>query len=118
MTVLRRRSSRRRFATGHGGAQAAGNEVDRSDRDQNQQIQDGYLLPFEHADLFGAAATTFASRAARTAEDWRVKYPELVFACIPEENAMGVVDRWTPFIGYLLRAIMNVRRSNIGFLQR
>src|SRR5271168_113563 len=48
-----RRSTRRGFTTGHGGAQAARHEVDRGNRDQNQQNQEGYLAPFEHADLFG-----------------------------------------------------------------
>ena len=50
--------------------------------------------------MIGAAATTLASRAA-WAEDWRAKYPELVFACVPEENASGTVDRFTPFVSYL-----------------
>src|ERR1700677_1651565 len=54
--------------------------------------------------MIGAAAATLASRAAR-AEDWRAKYPELVFACVPEENASGVVDRYTPFVDYLTKQL-------------
>ena len=50
--------------------------------------------------MIGAAATTLTLRTAR-AEDWRAKYPELVFACVPEENASGTVDRFTPFVSYL-----------------
>jgi len=54
--------------------------------------------------MIGAAATTLASGAA-WAEDWRAKYPELVFACVPEENASGVVDRYTPFVNYLTKEL-------------
>ena len=50
--------------------------------------------------LIGAAALGAFATAAR-AEDWKAKVPELVFAVIPEENASGVVDRWTPFLNYL-----------------
>ena len=54
--------------------------------------------------LVGAAAGALAVTAAR-ADDWRAKYPELVFAVIPEENASGVVDRWSPFIAYLTKEL-------------
>lgn len=39
------------------------------------------------------------------AQDWKAKYPELVFAIIPAENATGVVDRYTPFINYLSKEL-------------
>jgi phosphonate transport system substrate-binding protein len=51
--------------------------------------------------MIGSALALTAS-AAR-AQDWKTKYPELVFAVIPEENGSGVVDRWTPFVDYLSR---------------
>jgi phosphonate transport system substrate-binding protein len=54
--------------------------------------------------MIGAAATALASRAVG-AEDWRAKYPELVFACVPAENATGVMDRWAPFIDYLSKQL-------------
>jgi len=54
--------------------------------------------------MIGAAATALASRAV-SAEDWRAKHPELVFACVPAENATGVMDRWAPFIDYLSKQL-------------
>ena len=51
-----------------------------------------------------AAAALFASSAA-VAEDWKAKYPELVFAVVPAENASGVIDRWTPFCDYLAKQL-------------
>ena len=32
--------------------------------------------------------------AGALAQDWKAKYPELVFAVVPAENASGTVDRW------------------------
>uniref|UniRef100_A0A9E8CJE6 Phosphonate ABC transporter substrate-binding protein n=1 Tax=Bosea sp. NBC_00436 TaxID=2969620 RepID=A0A9E8CJE6_9HYPH len=45
-----------------------------------------------------AAAPAFA-------QDWKAKYPELVFAIIPSENASGVVERYTPFVNYLAKEL-------------
>jgi phosphonate transport system substrate-binding protein len=50
------------------------------------------------------SALALATAAAR-AQDWKSKYPELVFAVVPAENATGVVDRWTPFVDYLSREL-------------
>src|SRR6516225_3417397 len=56
--------------------------------------------------LAALAVTTLAlCSGASRAEDWHAKYPELVFAVVPEENASGVIDRWTPFVDYLSREI-------------
>lgn len=49
---------------------------------------------------FGAASTVPA-----WAQDWKAKYPELVFAVIPAENASGVTDRWAPFTTYLAKEL-------------
>lgn len=52
--------------------------------------------------LTGAAmlpATAFAQA------DWRAKYPELVIAIVPAENASGLVDRYGPFNAYLSKAL-------------
>jgi phosphonate transport system substrate-binding protein len=54
--------------------------------------------------MIGAALSAVAASGAR-AQEWKAKYPELVFAVIPEENASGTVDRWTPFISYLTKEI-------------
>ena len=39
------------------------------------------------------------------AQDWKAKYPELIFAIIPAENASGVIDRYTPFVNYLSKEL-------------
>jgi phosphonate transport system substrate-binding protein len=55
----------------------------------------------------GLAATLavpgFAPKAL--AQDWKAKYPELVFGIIPAENASGVVERYTPFVNYLAKEL-------------
>lgn len=54
--------------------------------------------------MIGAAASALAASGAR-AQAWKAQYPELVFAVIPEENASGTVDRYTPFVNYLSKEI-------------
>ena len=54
--------------------------------------------------LAAAAAAPFAT-VARAAGDWRTQFPEIVFAMIPQENASGVTDRYTPFMDYLTRQL-------------
>ena len=54
--------------------------------------------------VIGAAVGAFAAKSA-FAEDWRAKYPELVYAVVPEENASGTIDRWAPFLDYLTKEI-------------
>lgn len=39
------------------------------------------------------------------AQDWKAKYPELIFAVIPSENASGVTERYTPFVQYLAKEL-------------
>jgi len=56
--------------------------------------------------LLGLMAGSFAVSAVPAfAEDWKTKYPEIVFALIPEENGSGVVDRWTPFCEYMSKEL-------------
>ena len=50
-------------------------------------------------------AVAAATAGAAAAEDWRAKYPELVFAVVPAESATGVEDRFKPFIAYLGKAL-------------
>ena len=52
-----------------------------------------------------AAAGLAASAVPAFAQDWKAKYPELVFAIIPAENASGVVERYTPFVNYLAKEL-------------
>lgn len=53
--------------------------------------------------LLGAAAIGIASPAF--AQEWKSKYPELIFAVIPAENASGVTDRYGPFVAYLAKEL-------------
>jgi phosphonate transport system substrate-binding protein len=52
----------------------------------------------------GLAAAVLAPVNA-VAQDWKAKYPEIVFAIIPAENASGVTDRWAPFTAHLAREL-------------
>ncbi|MDQ8726531.1 phosphonate ABC transporter substrate-binding protein [Bradyrhizobium sp. LHD-71] len=54
--------------------------------------------------IAGFAALAFNVTAAH-AQDWKAKYPELVFAKVPDENASGTSDRWTPLMNYLSREL-------------
>ena len=39
------------------------------------------------------------------AQSWKDKYPELVMAMVPAENATGTLDRYTPFVNYLSKEL-------------
>jgi phosphonate transport system substrate-binding protein len=54
--------------------------------------------------LAGAAVLAFAANVAH-AQDYKSKYPELIFAKIPDENASGTSDRWAPLVNYLSREL-------------
>jgi phosphonate transport system substrate-binding protein len=54
--------------------------------------------------LAGLAAGVAAAAPAR-AQTWKSRYPELVLAVIPAENASGVTDRFGPFVAYLTREL-------------
>ena len=54
---------------------------------------------------FLAAAASLPALGAAVADEWKAKYPELVLAVIPAENASGVADRFGPFTDYLTREI-------------
>lgn len=53
--------------------------------------------------VFGSAIALFATNVA--AQDWKAKYPELVMALVPAENATGVLARVGPFADYLTREL-------------
>ena len=54
--------------------------------------------------MLGLAAAVALTSAVH-AQDWKAKYPELVFAVIPEENGAGVMDRYAPFVDYLSKEL-------------
>ncbi|BBK32935.1 phosphonate transport system substrate-binding protein [Stella humosa] len=54
--------------------------------------------------LAAAAAISFAGTAAQ-AQAWKAKYPELVLAAIPDENASGMTGRFEKFVEYLSREL-------------
>jgi len=62
-------------------------------------------MPTRRHTLKLAAAGLAASALPAFAQDWKAKYPELVFAIIPAENASGVVERYTPFVNYLAKEL-------------
>lgn len=49
------------------------------------------------------AATAFAVPAF--AQDWKARYPELVYAVVPAENASGVTERMAPWMEYLSKEL-------------
>jgi phosphonate transport system substrate-binding protein len=54
--------------------------------------------------LVALGASTGLATAAR-AQAWKARYPEIVFAVVPAENASGVTERFAPFIAYLSREL-------------
>src|SRR5262245_40614591 len=61
-------------------------------------------MPDRRTTLAGAVALAFAVNGA-SAQDYKTKYPELVFAKVPDENASGTSDRWTPLVHYLSKEL-------------
>lgn len=62
------------------------------------------MLTRRHTLALAAAGLALAASPA-FAQDWKAKYPELVFAIIPSENASGVTERYTPFVQYLAKEL-------------
>lgn len=61
-----------------------------------------------------AAAVAFTAVPA-AAQDWKAKYPEIVMAVVPAENASGTLDRFAPFAEYLAKELgtkVTVRVAN------
>ncbi|MCZ8272951.1 MAG: phosphonate ABC transporter substrate-binding protein [Microcystis sp. LE19-4.1E] len=51
------------------------------------------------------AAALISLAAPALAQDWKAKYPELVYATVPAENASGVTERFGPWMEYLSREL-------------
>jgi phosphonate transport system substrate-binding protein len=65
--------------------------------------------------LVASAAMLAFTASAASAQDWKTKYPEITFAVVPAENASGVTERFTPFVGYLSKELgikVNLRIAN------
>jgi phosphonate transport system substrate-binding protein len=78
-----------------------------------QQKNEGVMIN-RRAIIASAAMLAFAASAA-SAQDWKTNYPEITFAVIPAENASGVNERYSPFVGYLSRELgikVNLRVAN------
>jgi phosphonate transport system substrate-binding protein len=54
--------------------------------------------------LAGALASALAGPVA-DAQDYKSQVPELIFAKVPDENASGTTDRWTPLVNYLAKEL-------------
>ncbi|WP_100959182.1 phosphonate ABC transporter substrate-binding protein [Bosea sp. FBZP-16] len=63
------------------------------------------MLTRRHTLTLAAAGLAATLATPAFAQDWKAKYPELVFAIIPSENASGVVERYTPFVNYLAKEL-------------
>ncbi|MBN8944181.1 MAG: phosphonate ABC transporter substrate-binding protein [Rhizobiales bacterium] len=56
--------------------------------------------------LAGLAGLAIAATAVQAqTQTWQSRYPELVLAVIPAENASGVTERYAPFVEYLAREL-------------
>jgi phosphonate transport system substrate-binding protein len=51
------------------------------------------------------AASALAVAGTAQAQSWKAKYPELVLAIVPAENASGVTERYAPFVEYLSKEL-------------
>lgn len=63
------------------------------------------MLTRRHTLTLAAAGLAATLAAPAFAQDWKAKYPELVFAIVPAENAAGVTERYTPFVNYLSKQL-------------
>lgn len=63
------------------------------------------MLTRRHTLTLATAAFAASLAAPAFAQDWKAKYPEIIFAIIPAENASGVVERYTPFVNYLAKEL-------------
>lgn len=55
--------------------------------------------------MLGLAAGAALLATPAAAQEWKAKYPELVYAVVPAENASGVTERMGPWMAYLSREL-------------
>ncbi len=57
--------------------------------------------------MLGLAAglATLTGASAAFAQDWKARFPELVYAVVPAENASGVTERMGPWMEYLSKEL-------------
>ena len=73
------------------------------------------MLTRRHTLTLAAAGLAASLSLPAFAQDWKAKYPELVFAVVPAENASGVTERYAPFAAYLTKELgvkVTVRVAN------
>ncbi len=51
------------------------------------------------------ALAALATASSAFAQDWKAKFPELVYAVVPAENASGVTERQGPWMEYLSKQL-------------
>ena len=61
--------------------------------------------PVDSSSVGAARRRARPCRTRRTRRDWKAKYPELVMAIVPAENASGVTERYAPFVEYLSKEL-------------
>lgn len=52
-----------------------------------------------------AGVATLATSTAAFAQDWKARFPELVYAAVPAENASGTLEKHRGFIDYMAREL-------------
>jgi phosphonate transport system substrate-binding protein len=60
---------------------------------------------FDRRSLIIGTGLLALTASSAFAQDWKAKYPELVFALVPAENATGVTDRYAPLVEYLAKEL-------------
>ncbi len=55
--------------------------------------------------MLGLAAGAAMLATPAFAQEWKAKYPELVYAVVPAENASGVTERMGPWMAYLSKEL-------------
>jgi phosphonate transport system substrate-binding protein len=63
------------------------------------------MLTRRHTLMLASAGLAAALATPGFSQDWKAKYPELVYATVPAENASGVTERFAPFIAYLSKEL-------------
>jgi phosphonate transport system substrate-binding protein len=55
--------------------------------------------------MLALAASAAVLATPAFAQEWKAKYPELVYAVVPAENASGVTERLGPWVAYLSKEL-------------